>query len=286
MAGGILQLAATGSKDAPLTLNPEVTFFKIVYKKHTNFAIQQTIKNLGEKYFDTFNTYKLEKNGDLLLGTMMKINIPKFDIIKQKTNINNSSYYDINSLQIFYNNDNAYVFYNSNIFYVIPKYLINLYNFENNKDIISVKEIIDNFIPELINSYNVASNSFVIDIKEDTTNSIISILKKIGNFWENNLLTLVTSSDDYEYYNQTITLKSYLNSLTIELENYMYKNYNLYNNFKANKEYYEFNEVEQYLMYQNTSDVNFINKNNYDVDIVYDYCIKNEISNYLLYQTN
>ena len=66
MAGGLLQLVATGSKDAPLTLNPEITFFKILYKKHTNFAIQQTIKNLGEKNFNTFNTYKLEKNGDLL----------------------------------------------------------------------------------------------------------------------------------------------------------------------------------------------------------------------------
>jgi len=96
MTGGLLQLVATGSKDAPLTLNPEITFFKILYKKHTNFAIQQTIKNLGEKNFNTFNTYKLEKNGDLLLGLLFKINIPKFNIIKKNI--------DINNLEIIYKN--------------------------------------------------------------------------------------------------------------------------------------------------------------------------------------
>jgi hypothetical protein len=87
MGGGLLQLVAIGSKDAPLTLNPEITFFKILYKKHTNFAIQQTIKNLGEKSFNTFNTYKLEKNGDLLLGMHYKINIPKFEIINPTVDI-------------------------------------------------------------------------------------------------------------------------------------------------------------------------------------------------------
>ena len=56
MAGGLLQLVASGIQDAPLTYNPEVTFFKSVYKQYTNFAIQQYIKNLGSK---KFNTYKV-----------------------------------------------------------------------------------------------------------------------------------------------------------------------------------------------------------------------------------
>ena len=157
MAGGLLQLVALGSKDAPLTLNPEITFFKIVYKKYTNFAIQQTVKNLGEKNLNTFNTYKLEKNGDLLLGMHYKINIPKFEIIKQNTKINTTKYYNINSLEIFYNRDNAYVFYYNNRFYIIPKYINKLYNFKNNNTHILIKLIIDNLIPELINSSNVNS---------------------------------------------------------------------------------------------------------------------------------
>ena len=279
-------MVAIGSKDAPLTLNPEITFFKILYKKHTNFAIQQTIKNLGEKSFNTFNTYKLEKNGDLLLGMHYKINIPKFEIIKNNTNINNTNYYDINSLEIFYNRDDAYVFFYNNIFYVVPKYIVNLYNYDNNNIQVPIKTIIDNLIPELINSANVAKQAFILDINEDNHNSIISLLRKIGNFWENNLLTYLDNNDDYEYYNQSITLKLYVNHLSLQVDNALYENYNLYNNFNNNKEYYKLDEVKQYLLYVNNSDINFIVKNNYDVDVIYDYCIKNEVLNYLLYQKN
>ena len=95
MGGGLLQMVATGSKDAPLTGDPEITFFKIVYKKHTLFAIQQIIKNFGAKNFNTFNNYKIDKTGDLLLGMYFKITIPDFSIIKTNINESNTSYFDI-----------------------------------------------------------------------------------------------------------------------------------------------------------------------------------------------
>ena len=40
MSGGIMQLVAYGAQDVYLTGNPQITFFKIVYKRHTNFAIE------------------------------------------------------------------------------------------------------------------------------------------------------------------------------------------------------------------------------------------------------
>jgi hypothetical protein len=57
MGGGLIQLITKGIQDAPLTFNPEFTFFKAVYKQYTNFAIQQYVKNLGIKKFDTLNNY-------------------------------------------------------------------------------------------------------------------------------------------------------------------------------------------------------------------------------------
>ena len=45
MAGGIMQLVAYGAQDIYLTGNPQITFFKVVYRRHTNFSmesIQQT----------------------------------------------------------------------------------------------------------------------------------------------------------------------------------------------------------------------------------------------------
>ena len=40
MGGGLMQLAAYGAQDIYLTGNPQITFFKIVYKRHTNFSIE------------------------------------------------------------------------------------------------------------------------------------------------------------------------------------------------------------------------------------------------------
>ena len=40
MGGGLLQLVAYGAQDVYLTGNPQITFFKVVYRRHTNFAIE------------------------------------------------------------------------------------------------------------------------------------------------------------------------------------------------------------------------------------------------------
>ena len=39
MPGGLIQLIAIGAQDVYLTQKPEITFFKTVYRRHTNFAI-------------------------------------------------------------------------------------------------------------------------------------------------------------------------------------------------------------------------------------------------------
>lgn len=52
MSGGLLQLVAYGSQDVYLSGNPQITFFKVVYRRHTNFAIEaieQTFLIKGRK---------------------------------------------------------------------------------------------------------------------------------------------------------------------------------------------------------------------------------------------
>ena len=43
MAGGLIELIAKGDQDT-LTVNPQITFFKMVYKRHTNFLLKQLSK--------------------------------------------------------------------------------------------------------------------------------------------------------------------------------------------------------------------------------------------------
>jgi hypothetical protein len=40
MGGGLLQLVAYGAQDAYITGNPQITFWKGLYKRHTNFAME------------------------------------------------------------------------------------------------------------------------------------------------------------------------------------------------------------------------------------------------------
>jgi hypothetical protein len=67
MAGGLMQLVAYGTQDLYLTGNPKVTFFQAVYKKHTNFAmenIEQTIN--GTPGNDGRVSVTIARNGDLI----------------------------------------------------------------------------------------------------------------------------------------------------------------------------------------------------------------------------
>ena len=67
MGGGLLQLVAYGAQDVYLTGNPQITFFKVVYRRHTNFAIeaiQQTFN--GTPNFGNRVTCQISRNGDLI----------------------------------------------------------------------------------------------------------------------------------------------------------------------------------------------------------------------------
>jgi hypothetical protein len=78
MGGGLLQLVAYGAQDVYLTGNPQITFFKVVYRRHTNFAmeaIQQTFNgNVG--YGNTV-TCQISRNGDLINRMYLQVSVPK-----------------------------------------------------------------------------------------------------------------------------------------------------------------------------------------------------------------
>jgi len=67
MGGGLMQLVAYGAQDIYLTGNPQITFFKVVYRRHTNFsmeAIQQTFNGTAALGSDVSAT--ISRNGDLV----------------------------------------------------------------------------------------------------------------------------------------------------------------------------------------------------------------------------
>ena len=134
MTGGLLQLVTTGIQDSPLILNPEVTFFKKVYKQYTNFSLCQNDRYLGLMSFNKISSKIIEKNGDLLYNLYFKIDIPYFDIIKTTTSTRIiEQKYNINSLDVSYINSNCILLYcaSSDTWYLVPDKLFSLSQFDN-----------------------------------------------------------------------------------------------------------------------------------------------------------
>ena len=80
MGGGLLQLVAYGAQDVYLTGNPQITFFKVVYRRHTNFAIeaiQQTFN--GTAAYGNTVYVTVSRNGDLINRTYLQVEVPALD---------------------------------------------------------------------------------------------------------------------------------------------------------------------------------------------------------------
>jgi len=76
MGGGLLQLVAYGAQDVYLTGNPQITFFKVVYRRHTNFAIEaigQTFN--GTPGYGNRVTCQISRNGDLVHRIYLSLKI-------------------------------------------------------------------------------------------------------------------------------------------------------------------------------------------------------------------
>jgi hypothetical protein len=79
--GGLMQLVAYGAQDVYLTANPQVTFFKQLYRRHSNFSmesIEQTfngVANFGKRV-----TCTISRNGDLIHRTYLQCTLPQVSL--------------------------------------------------------------------------------------------------------------------------------------------------------------------------------------------------------------
>jgi hypothetical protein len=65
--GGLMQLVAYGAQDKYLTGEPEVTFFKVAHRRHSNFAtevVEQTFNGTAD--FGKKVQCTVSRNGDLI----------------------------------------------------------------------------------------------------------------------------------------------------------------------------------------------------------------------------
>jgi hypothetical protein len=78
MGGGLMQLVAYGAQDVYLTGNPQITYWKVTYRRYTNFAmesIEQTFN--GQADFGRRVTCTISRNGDLAYSTILQVTLPQ-----------------------------------------------------------------------------------------------------------------------------------------------------------------------------------------------------------------
>lgn len=237
MPGGLIQIANYGSQDLTLTGNPQITYFKIVFRRYTNFG-----KRIIEVPFDNpvdfglNSTITIPKTGDLLSKVILKFKIPGFDLTELNnyilSNINITNYQQIILEQYYLYYDYANIFINKltniiNTFY-INNNITNTFSYIND-----LKKYILKYIKqdEFIQYYNVIDYFFNNDTQINTSANT-SIYKNGSLFNQvNGVLTYI-----YENYNESdynfnifkytiISNMNILNDLNIVLFNILQRVY-------------------------------------------------------------
>jgi hypothetical protein len=180
MTGGLLQIASAGLEDKYLTKNPEITFFKKVYRRYGNFSLEMKELNFDQTpEYDEIISLHINRLGDLLGKCFIEINIPKLHFTDNIINQNNF-YFSIKNSAL------------SNI-----QIKLDIYNNEYNnlKDFAIIEIEIYKFIKSLLKSQNLTIEYLKNSLKNKFTYLLNDReIKKIKI--DNNLLNKINI---YEY---------------------------------------------------------------------------------------
>jgi len=279
MTGGLLQIVTSGKQDIYLTINPEITFFKKVFRRYTNFSLE-LIEFLPE-YLPNYNdnvVFKINK-GDVIHRCYLEVELDKLqfnddlienlDYISRKKLIKDNLKKTIREWEEKYNNLKNYV-----------DLIMKLYR--NLETLLNLDNININFLKDEVSKFNYLNiEKKILYIKKVEE----VIFKKIDiSLYINNITKLVTNKEEnydkniyiskfeikYElkkmymtmieylsfYNNNALKYKEELNS--IDFIDFNFANYLGHNYFK-----YFFLEIGGIKVAEYSSDVLHINQMHY-----------------------
>ena len=233
MPGGLLQIASSGIQDIYLTKNPEITFFKKIYRRHTNFSIETKEINIDQivNYGDSF-FINIPKNGDLIYRSYVKVELPslKFD----DSYINNEEYKILKSNNLSNLNLEKNKWkkeYDS----LLSFSEVQIIFYQKVKTLLKSQDVTyDNITDQTLilkNSYysNLRSVVFLVDEDIKDKIDIISYVTKLN-------MSFGTEDDDE---NNTITIETFLSNIEILYNNIIKQLTYYFSNFIYYKKKYE-----------------------------------------------
>lgn len=225
MPGGLIQIASYSSQDLTLTGNPQITYFKIVFRRYTNFGIR-TVEVAFDNPIDfgTTSTITIPKSGDLLTKTTLKIKLPSFDL----TELNNSLTNDIQltdpqSLDL----QKYYLYYDFFINFInkLQNIIITFFNQNNNNSITYIQDL-KNYIlkfiqqDEYLEFFNIV-NFYLYDgiepQKINIQNKYINTFTNASLFYLNNKSVLTYVYENYKESDYSFDLFQFLINANMDI---------------------------------------------------------------------
>ena len=210
MTGGLIQIATYGNKDLFLTGNPEITFFKTIYKRYTNFSIEsKKIPFNTNINFGQLCTVTIPKNADLVHKMHLEITLPEININNYNTTIINNT-----NLNISKNNYNII----KNFMIVNIESYRNAYKEYLPGNIVSSEELIN----EIKSTFNNTNFNKAIDT-ELYSSSTDELLNMLTNYYNGdgtiayNKLINISMLSIIDKYSDTNNKYEVMNSLNIAL---------------------------------------------------------------------
>jgi hypothetical protein len=225
MGGGLLQIVSSTNEDLFITSKPQITFFKLVFYRYTNFSIE-TLEEFfdGAPDFGESVTCTLAKTGDLIHHMYLKIDLPEVHIPILNNSIIHQNNKNINDIILEYNkikedfaNYKIYIKYFFILWRLLWKEVISIAgNYNSVINIINLYKKSDNWI-----EYNKYNNIFS-NVYTKKKNSNINF--DIVYMFEFSLKT------EYQFSNYSILKNNeFKEKLKLFLINYR-ENTSLYNN--------------------------------------------------------
>jgi hypothetical protein len=88
MTGGLLNIVAYGSQDLFLTGSAEITHFKVVYRRHTNFTMESIRLEFDDAVgFGTQSHVVIPRAGDLIYRSYIEVNIPSISFPRKAQDV-------------------------------------------------------------------------------------------------------------------------------------------------------------------------------------------------------
>ena len=263
MGGGLMQLVLTGQMDQYITTNPCINYYKYVYKKHTNFALESyetpPINNANGGFYQSVKmTYKIERRADLLTNMYLSFRLPNIyssNDMKFRW-IENIGYNYIDRVELLIDGNTIETLYSD---------WMNIWNELTNKDGIEYNKLIGN-VKEIIAPYNFQSKYKFVNNKLSNVNYPVSTISSSTpsiksreiqiplNFWFTRNPSLALPL--LKLANNEVTLDVYTNQRSVES---LYKVWTNKLNTYVSSSFY--NEIHN----QNISIQNFIKNINHDV---------------------